>query len=119
MEEAGARKTVEQLIADKDAQRIEIKRLKAEVERLKAENEKLKANQELWGSIELITAQRKEIEQLREALELAKEWTEQIANDERVCGWIHREDYGLYCLLAGGCPVNFDEATERHQCLRE
>jgi len=41
----------------------------AEVERLKAENEKLKANQELWGSIELITAQRKEKEQLRETLE--------------------------------------------------
>lgn len=29
--------------------------------------------------------------------------------DERVCGWVHQEDYGLYCFLAD-CPVDFDAA---------
>jgi len=43
--------------------------IKAEVERLKGENEKLKTNQELWGSIELITAQRVEVKKLKERLE--------------------------------------------------
>jgi len=55
----------------------EFKETKTEVERLKAENEQLKTNQELWGSIELITAQRKEKEQLREALEKARTYLEE------------------------------------------
>ncbi len=46
---------------------------------------------------------------LREALEEAQDWANQIAGDERICGWVHGEDYGLYCFLAD-CPVDFDTA---------
>jgi len=53
----------------------------AEVEQLKAENERLKANQELWGSIELITAQRKEKEQLRNVLKGARDMIERHGGD--------------------------------------
>jgi len=45
----------------------------------------------------------------RVALESAKDWANRINGDERVCGWVHKEDYGLYCLLAE-CPVDFDKA---------
>lgn len=27
-------------------------------------------------------------------------WAERIAHDDRVTGWVHGEDYGLYLLLA-------------------
>jgi len=42
-----------------------VKDLHEEVERLKAENKQLQANQELWGNIELITAQRNEVKRLK------------------------------------------------------
>jgi hypothetical protein len=47
--------------------------------------------------------------ELRAALETAREWADRIHGDERVCGWVHGEDYGLYCLLAD-CPVDFNAA---------
>lgn len=33
-------------------------------------------------------------------IEAWREWGARIGGDERVCGWVHQEDYGLYCLLA-------------------
>ncbi len=49
---------------------------------------------------------KEENNKLRKALEQAQQWAAQIANDERVCDWIHGEDYNLYCFLAD-CPVDF------------
>ena len=46
---------------------------------------------------------------MRAALEAAQDWANRIAGDERVCGWVHQNDYGLYYLLAD-CPVDFDKA---------
>lgn len=43
---------------------------------------------------------------LTEALRDAEEWARRIAEDERVEGWVHGQDYGLYLLLAD-CPVEF------------
>lgn len=51
-------------------------------------------------------------EALAGALREAQEWADRIAGDERVCGWVHQEDYGLYCLLAD-CPVDFDAVLAR------
>jgi hypothetical protein len=57
--------------------------------------------------IEAPSQQRSSPVSMREALKAAREWAQQIANDERVQGWVHEQDYGLYCLLAD-CPVDFD-----------
>lgn len=54
------------------------------------------------------------VERLEAALKEAQEWADRIAGDDRVCGWVHREDYGLYCLLAE-CPVDFDGALKEVQ----
>ncbi len=87
--------------------------LKDEVEKLKASNENL------GNDYVLCYDKYKHLQdtndKLREALEDIKNWVEQIENDERISGWIHQEDYGLYCLLAGGCPVNFEEALKEKQ----
>ena len=48
-------------------------------------------------------------QRLEAALRVVQEWAQNIANDERVCGWVHQADYGLYCFLAD-CPVDFDAA---------
>lgn len=48
------------------------------------------------------------IEELLKKLTEYKDWTRQIAHDERVTGWVHGEDYSLYCLLAD-CPVDYDD----------
>lgn len=47
-----------------------------------------------------------EIRKLKAALEELRDWASRIAHDERVCGWLHAQDYSLYCLLAD-CPVDF------------
>jgi len=60
---------VERLNAQIDTVGSDSDPMMIELRRLKAENENLKANQELWGSIELITAQRNEVKQLRKTLE--------------------------------------------------
>lgn len=43
---------------------------------------------------------------LTRVLRQAEEWARRIAEDERVEGWVHGQDYGLYLLLAD-CPVEF------------
>ena len=84
--------------------------LKAEVERLNAQVDTIGSESDPM-MIEL-RRQKDENERLRKALADVREWVQQIETDERVSGWIHQEDYGLYCLLAGGCPVNFDEVLK-------
>lgn len=49
---------------------------------------------------ELLALPRAEFEAMRDALREAAEWAHRIAHDERVTGWVHANDYGLYCLLA-------------------
>ena len=53
-------------------------------------------------------------QQLEALLREAQEWAKRIAGDERVCGWVHHYDYGLYCLLAD-CPIDFEAALSGAQ----
>ena len=48
------------------------------------------------------------IKELEDSLSAVKEWAHRIEHDERVCGWVHGEDYGLYCLLTD-CPAEVRE----------
>lgn len=70
-----------------------------EVERLREENEKWRLGMQENCSL------RARVEALEAALEALEEWVERIEGDERVCGWVHKMDYGLYCLLVDP-PVN-------------
>lgn len=63
--------------------------------------------------VEIIRDLEAENDVLRKTLAEAEEWANGIARDERVCGWIHGEDYSLYCLLAD-CPVDFNIAVSEH-----
>jgi len=47
------------------------------------------------------------IEMLLKKLKEYEEWANNVANDERVCNWIHKEDYSLYTMLASP-PEIFD-----------
>lgn len=40
------------------------------------------------------------VRELVESHRAIQDWQHRVAHDERVCGWIHGQDYGLYCLLA-------------------
>ena len=65
--------------------------LGAAIARLTLENDALRAE------VEALKAER---DSAVLASEQMFEWANQIANDERVTGWVHGESYGLYCLLA-------------------
>jgi chromosome segregation ATPase len=54
-----------------------------------------------------LTALREELGRVKDGLREAQDWANRIRSDERVEGWVHQQDYGLYSLLAD-CPVDFD-----------
>lgn len=92
-------------IAHSQLQAERIAELEAENERLRDEVDRQTKAKECYEERQA----RKEAEnaKLRKCVKAAdseieawREWGARIGGDERVCGWVHQEDYGLYCLLS-------------------